>query len=237
MVARRLADDGHEVVATFRSTPPADLDDLTVRRCDLAEADAVRHLVDEVTASVGPLDVVVSSAAVIRDALLVHTPDDLWAETLEVDLLAQAQLLGAVLPGMVERGWGRVVLISSVAALAGSAAQSAYASAKAAAAGLAREAAAEVAAHGVTVNVVAPGAVDTEQLRRRGARDLDAMARIVPAGRLASEHEVAAAVAFLCSAAASLVNGVILPVDGGLVVGGGFVTSNRRRLRSKMPPE
>jgi len=236
-VARRLADDGHAVVATFRSTPPVGLDDLVVRTCDLAQPDAARSLIEEVTTSVGPIDVLVSSAAVIHDALLVHTPDDRWAETLEVDLLAQAQLLGAVLPGMVERGWGRVVLVSSVAAIAGSAAQSAYAAAKAAASGLAREAAAEVAPHGVTVNVVAPGAVDTEQLRRRAGRHLDAMARVVPAGRLGTEEEVAAAVAFLCSDAASLVNGAVLPVDGGLVVGGGFVGSNRRRLRSAAAPE
>jgi NAD(P)-dependent dehydrogenase (short-subunit alcohol dehydrogenase family) len=232
-VARGLAQAGHHVVGTHHtSTPDPDAGADIWYRCDLSEPAAAEALVRDVSRSVGPVDVLVSSAAVISDRLLLHTRDEEWAETLTVDLVSQQRLMRAAVPGMVASRWGRVVLISSVAALAGSSGQSAYATAKAAAAGLARQVAVEVAADGVTVNVVAPGAVATEQLARRSGPHLDAMARVIPAGRLGTAEEIAAVVAFLCTDDASFVNGVIIPVDGGLLIGGGFVRSNRDRLRA-----
>ena len=124
-----------------------------------------------------------------------------------------------VVPSMVRARWGRIVNVTSVVGLSGSAGQVNYATAKAGLIGFTRSLARELASRSVTVNAVAPGPIDTPMLAQIGAGRIDGMAAQVPVGRLGQPEEVAAAAAYLCSDAAAFVTGAVLPVDGGLGMG------------------
>jgi NAD(P)-dependent dehydrogenase (short-subunit alcohol dehydrogenase family) len=231
-VAARLAGDGHRVALLARDA--AVLDAARARlpgsalavAADVTDARAVEAAVARVEQEWGPVEVLVSNAGTGFAAPLADTSDQDWARMLDLNLTAPFRLVRRVLPAMVERGWGRIVVVASVVAKRGEAQVAAYAAAKHGVLGLVRAAAAEVARSGVTVNAVCPGYVDSPMTdetvaavaARTGRAEDEAravLARRQPIGRLIDPAEVAEAVAFC------LVNGAVtgqgINVDGGTV--------------------
>jgi 3-hydroxybutyrate dehydrogenase len=197
-------------------------------RADVSRADDVRALFQEARAALGHLDILVSAAGVAPSAPLVKTSDETWRQALETNLSGPFYCLREALPSMVERGWGRVVNVASIAARVGAPYIAAYAASKHGLLGLTRCAALEVATRGVTVNAVCPGYVDTPMVDAGVARIVQktgidpARARrhleeTSPQKRLFTVEEVSALVLFLCGDAARGINGQALTIDGGSV--------------------
>lgn len=206
-VVARLAARGVEVT-TLDVAEGADL------RVDLADAGAVAAVRADV-------DVLVHVAAVVRLGRLVESDPADWDLMYAVNQRAPMLLTRALLPGMVERGWGRVVFVASDSARAGAGRESAYAGTKAALLGFAKSVAREVARDGVTVNVVSPGPIDTALTRAAMAdrpETLERLVRAVPVGRLGTADEVAAAVDWLTGPDAGFVTGQVVSVSGGMTM-------------------
>lgn len=217
--ARRLQQAGHRVAVTYRTEPPAGAEGLLAVRCDVTDAGAVDGAVSEVEDALGPVEILVANAGATRDGLAVRMSDDDFAAVVDVNLAGGFRAARRVMRAMMRNRWGRMVFISSVVGLAGQAGQANYAAAKAGVVGLARSLAKELASRGITVNAVAPGAVDTDMLAALGAEQLAAIADRVPLGRIGTPEEIAAAVEFLASEDAGYVTGTVLTVDGGLSIG------------------
>lgn len=179
---------------------------------DLADAD---RFAQEILAEVGTPHRVVHAAGISQFALLQDLPLSTWRNLQDIHQGAAYRLLQAFLPGMVQRRFGRVVLIGSIFGQRGGAMEAGYAAAKAGLGALARATLNEVGRSGVTVNVVAPGAIDTEMLSRLSEAEKNGLRASIPMGRLGSPEDVAAAVAFLLSDDAAYISGCTLPVDGG----------------------
>lgn len=169
-------------------------------------------LVDAI-ADVGGVGVLVSNAGVTADGLAMTMSDEAFAATWQVNVAAAFTLTRAVLRSMLRARAGRIVTMSSVVGLHGNAGQANYAASKAALVGMTKSIAREVGKRGITANVVAPGFIETAMT---GEVDASGFLERVPAGRLGTPEEVAAAVRFLCSPAAAYINGTVLQVDGGL---------------------
>ena len=210
-VAERLRDHGGEAVGLVS---------------DVSSEEEVAQMVEQTEARLGPIDVLICNAGVATSAPLVRTSADQWRKLMEVNATGPFLCMREVLPGMSERGFGRVVVVASVAGLAGARYIAAYAASKHAAVGLVRVAALEHARRGVTVNAVCPGFVDTEMTEETLARiekttglgREEALASLVgdaPLGRLIEPDEVAQAVVGLCAPDAGAINGQCLVVDGG----------------------
>ncbi|MDR1077160.1 MAG: SDR family oxidoreductase, partial [Propionibacteriaceae bacterium] len=187
----------------------ADLSDWSQTEAALAQAEAAH----------GPIEVLICNAGVTRDGLIVRLSDQAWDEVLTVDLTAPFKLARRLARPMARQRFGRIVFISSVVALLGSAGQTNYAAAKAGLIGLARSLARELGGRGVTVNVVTPGFITTDMTAVLEPAQVEAYAERVPLGRLGQAADVAGAVDFLTSDQASYVTGAVLPVDGGLGMG------------------
>ncbi len=186
---------------------------------DVTDTGSVDAAVTQVEARLGPVGILVNSAGRTDDGLFLRTDEDRWRAVLDANLDGAFRVTHRVVPGMVRARWGRVVNVSSVVALSGSAGQASYAASKAGLVGFSRSLARELASRSVTVNVVAPGPIDTPMLAATGTDRTAQIATTVPVGRLGRADEVAAAVAYLCSDLAAYVTGAVLPVDGGLGMG------------------
>lgn len=197
---------------------------------DITSAERCKAMVEEVEAALGPLTVVVNSAAVLDDkTFLDSTPAD-WKRIVDVCLYGAMNVLHAALPGMVARQYGRVVLLASDSARLGQARLSYYAAAKAGVIALVKSVAQEVGGAGVTLNVVSPGATNTElrQERERGmreamgeekyARRVKSVLKMYPTGRIGEPDDIAGAIFYLCSASAGWVTGQVLSVNGGFTM-------------------
>jgi NAD(P)-dependent dehydrogenase (short-subunit alcohol dehydrogenase family) len=231
-VAQRLSRDGYRVALNARhegdlsETASACAGETLAVPADITAADAVDRVVGGVEEAWGPVDVLVANAGAGTSASLAKTTDAQWERMLELNLTAPFRCIRRVVPGMVERGFGRIVVVASVAAKAGEPYIGAYTASKHGVLGLVRSAAAELASSGVTVNAVCPGYVDTpmtestveaivEKTGRTPEEARTALERKQPIGRLVSTDEVAQAVAFCVANGA--VNGQGVNIDGGAV--------------------
>lgn len=186
--------------------------------CDLSDAGAVEALPKAAAAAMGAVDILVNNAGITRDQLFMRMSDADWETVIAVNLTSVMRLSRGVLRGMMKARWGRIVNVSSVVGVTGNPGQANYAASKAAVIGMSKSLAAEVASRGITVNCVAPGFIATPMT---GALSDEQKARIagqIPAGRMGTPEEIAAAALFLSSNEAGYVTGQTLHVNGGMAM-------------------
>lgn len=215
-IAQTFVANGDRVAVTHRGRP---VEGFLSVPCDVTSSEAVDAAFDQVEAELGPVEVLVSNAGANADKLLLQMDEAAFAGVVDTNLTGAFRVVRRATPKMIRARKGRIILISSVVALSGSAGQSNYAASKAGMIGFARSLARELARRQVTVNVVAPGFVASDMT---GALSEDRQAEIlaaVPLARMASPEEVAATVQFLASEGAGYITGAIIPVDGGLGMG------------------
>ena len=222
-IAEQLAGDGHTVaIGDIRDAEPVGDDGIAVR-CDVADSGSVAAAVSAVEDALGPIEILVNNAGWDEMRPFVETDEPFWDRVIEVNFKGGLRLTHAVLPGMVERGYGRIVNIGSDAGRVGSSLESVYSGAKGGVIAFTKTIAREVARRGVTANTVCPGPTDTPMLHEvtggdEGAKVIEAMTRAVPMKRLGTPADVAAAVAFLASDEAGFITGQTLSVSGGLTM-------------------
>ena len=237
-ICKALADSGH-IVATTYSKPGKDQAwladmkgqgyDFHAFQCDVSDFDSCQQAVAAITEQLGPVDVLVNNAGQAQTAPFLKMDLALWNQMLSVNLTGTLVCTQAVLPGMVARGWGRVVNVASTAGQVGYAYVSAYCAAKHGVVGLTKSLALEMAKKGVTVNAVCPGYTETDIVResiervvaKTGRSAEEARAEFVksnPQGKLVQPEQVADAVAWLCGEGASAVTGQSISVAGGEVM-------------------
>lgn len=227
--ARALAAAGHPVAVGYRSG--SDEAEALVKciiaeggralavTLDVTDATSVDAAFTTIEGDLGPVTVLVNNAGVTDDGLFLRMDAERWRRVMATNLDGAFNVTRRATPGMVRARWGRVVSVSSVVGLLGSAGQANYAAAKAGLIGLSRSLARELAGRNVTVNVVAPGPVATDMLDALPADRRAELAAAVPLGRIGDPDEVAATIAFLCSDLAAYTTGAVIPVDGGLGMG------------------
>jgi 3-oxoacyl-[acyl-carrier protein] reductase len=185
---------------------------------DLRDPEAGDALVAAAEAAVGPLHILVNNAGLTRDMLALRMKDEDWQTVLDVDLTAPFRLARAALRGMLRRRAGRIIGISSIVGATGNPGQANYAAAKAGLVGMTKALAQEVASRGITVNVVAPGFIETAMTDAIGAVQRAKLTEAIPLGKLGQPADVAAAVAYLASEEAAWVTGATLHVNGGMAM-------------------
>ena len=186
--------------------------------CDLADKDAVEGLVPKAEEAMGQLDILVANAGVTRDNLFVQLRDEDWDQVININLTATFRLARAAVRGMMRRRFGRVIGITSVVAVTGNPGQGNYTASKAGMIGMMKSVAAEYAKRGVTANCVAPGFIATAMTEKLNEKQREAILGRVPAGRLGTSEDVAAAVVYLASNEAAYVTGQTLHVNGGMAM-------------------
>jgi 3-hydroxybutyrate dehydrogenase len=237
-VALDLARAGVAVAVASRTAPERDAVAAEVQAlgarsaavpCDVSRADDVREMFRQARAALGGIDILVNGAGIAPSAPLVKTSDELWRSAIETNLSGAFYCLREALPEMAQRGWGRAVNVASIAGKTGQPYIAAYSASKHGLLGLTKVAALEMAEHGVTVNAVCPGYVDTpmtdagvarmaEKTGRPAAEIRKRIEDMSPQKRLVSSEEVAALVLYLCGDAARGITGQALSIDGGTVV-------------------
>ncbi|MDZ4766921.1 MAG: SDR family oxidoreductase [Chloroflexota bacterium] len=185
---------------------------------DMASPAAPAALVHDVEAWAGKIDILINNAGEMTDGAVESMPDDMWDQTLEVNLSSAFRAIRACIPGMKARGWGRIISITSQAAYSGSSNHAHYAAAKAGLAGLTYSLAKELGAFGITVNLIAPGRILTDMITERMSGREDEWLKQTPLRRFGTPEEVAAPVAFLASDAAAYITGATLHINGGLLM-------------------
>ncbi|MFE7273465.1 3-oxoacyl-ACP reductase FabG [Streptomyces sp. NPDC057623] len=216
-IARRFATAGDRVAVTYRGERPPAEENLLALRCDVTDGQQVDQAFEEAEAAHGPATVLVANAGGANDRLLARMSEEDFTSVIDTNLTGAFRVVRRAVRGMLVQGHGRIVLISSTAALHGAAGQTNYAAAKAGLIGFARSLTHELGARDITCNVVAPGLTDTDMSRALTEEQRRHLLGRTPAGRLAHPDEVADAVAFL--AGAGYVRGAVIPVDGGAGLG------------------
>jgi len=216
-IATAFRDAGDQVAVTYRTgEPPAGF--LAVR-CDVTDQRSVDAAFDEVEAAHGPVEVLVANAGITRDTLLLRMSEDDFRAVLETNLTGSFRVAKRAAKGMLRARRGRMIFVSSVVGLLGSAGQVNYAASKAGLIGMARSIARELGSRSITANVVAPGFVETEMTAELPEERQQAYLGQIPLGRFASIDDVARVVRFLASDDAAYITGAVVPVDGGLGMG------------------
>jgi len=230
-VAQRLAAGGHRVAlldldGDAAATAAADLRatgaTAFAATVDVADRAAVDHAIGKVRTELGPVEIIVTSAGLDEFQSFTDITAEAWARMLAVNLTGTFHCLQAVIPDMLAAGWGRIVTISSSSAQSGAARMAHYVASKGGVVGLTKALAVEYAPHGITVNTIPPGFIDTPMARRAEARgdlpSIDAVAARTPVRRAGTPDDIAAACAFLCSDEAGYITGQLLGVNGGWYV-------------------
>jgi 3-oxoacyl-[acyl-carrier protein] reductase len=215
--AKAFAALGDKVAITYNSSPPpAEFFGVKCDVTDTAQVDAAFAAVEE---HFGTVEVLVSNAGITKDTLLLRMKETDFTEVIDANLTGAFRVVKRATPGMLKARSGRIILMSSVVGLLGSAGQANYAASKAGLVGFARSLARELGSRSITVNVVAPGPVETDMTAALTAEQLQTITSSVPLQRMATPEEVAGVVAFLASQPAAYITGAVIPVDGGLGMG------------------
>lgn len=215
--AQRFAALGDRVAVTYNSSPPPD--GFFAVKCDVtstAEVDAAFTAVEQ---HFGPVEILVSNAGMTKDMLILRMSEDDFSDVVDANLTAAYRVAKRAAQGMLKARRGRMIFVSSVVGMLGSAGQANYSASKAGLIGLARSIARELGSRSITANVVAPGPVATDMLAALSEDRVATLTQAVPLGRLASPEEVAGTIAFLASPDAAYITGAVIPVDGGLGMG------------------
>ncbi|PKL95363.1 MAG: 3-oxoacyl-ACP reductase [Gammaproteobacteria bacterium HGW-Gammaproteobacteria-8] len=220
-IADRLAAYGASVYGTATSESGAEAISARLgpgRGCvlDVGDADAIPALIADLKAEASTPTILVNNAAITRDQLLMRLRDEDWYSVIETNLTGVMRMSRACLKGMLKAREGRIISISSVVGYSGNPGQTNYAAAKAGLAGFSRSLAQEVAARGITVNVVAPGFIDTDMTRALAESQREQLAAGIPLGRLGQPEDIAAAVAWLAGPSAAWITGQTIHVNGGM---------------------
>ncbi|SDK16682.1 3-oxoacyl-[acyl-carrier-protein] reductase [Cryobacterium psychrotolerans] len=216
-IAEEFVAQGHRVAVTARSGTGPD-GSLTVR-ADVTDSASIDTAFREIEAALGPVEVVVANAGITRDTLLMRMSDDDFTSVIDTNLSGAFRVVKRASKGMLKARFGRIVLISSVVGLYGSAGQVNYAASKSGLIGLARSVTRELGARGITANVVAPGFIETDMTAELPEAQQAEYKRNIPAGRFATPTEVARVVTWLAGDDSSYISGAVIPVDGGLGMG------------------
>jgi 3-oxoacyl-[acyl-carrier protein] reductase len=216
-IAEAFLANGDKVAVTTRSggAPDGALD----VRCDITDAAAVEEAFSQIEAAHGPVEVLVANAGVTKDTLILRMSEEDWSSVIDTNLTGSFRLAKRAAKGMLRLRRGRIIFISSVVGLLGSAGQANYAASKAGLVGMARSLARELGSRSITANVVAPGFVETDMTAVLTDDQKSTIKTQVPLGRYASPDEIAAAVTWLAGDGAAYVTGAVIPVDGGLGMG------------------
>lgn len=217
--ALTLSNAGHQVVVGARNPISGLPSGIEFVRIDVADGESIDAAVSEIEEKFGAVDVLVANAGITRDALLMRMSDDDIDSVLQTNLSGSIKLARRVLRGMLKAKNGRIIFMSSVVGLLGSAGQVNYAASKAGLIGAARSLTREVGSRGITVNVIAPGFIETDMTTDLTEETRRAILSSIPAGRYGSPEEIADIVGFLASERGSYISGAVIPVDGGLGMG------------------
>ena len=215
--AQRFVAQGDRVAVTYNSSPPPE--GFFAVKCDVTDLDSVDAAFKAVEAEFGAVEVLVSNAGITKDGLLLRMSEADFSAVVDANLTAAYRVAKRATQGMLRARAGRIIFMSSVVALLGSAGQANYAASKAGLVGLARSLARELGSRSITVNVVAPGPVETDMTAALGDKRLAELTSAVPLARMASADEIAGVVVFLASPDAAYITGAVIPVDGGLGMG------------------
>lgn len=223
-IAKNLSQQGAHVI--LHGTRADRLEELaseigtnvSVVTANLSDREAVGGLVSEAAKATGAIDILVNNAGITRDNLFMRMKDEEWDDVLEVNLTSSMLLCRSAIRAMMKARWGRIISISSIVGVTGNPGQTNYAASKAGMIGFSKSLAAEVASRGITVNVVAPGFIETPMTDELTDEQKQKLLGNVPAGRLGSSQEVAAAVSFLASEEAAYMTGATLHVNGGMAM-------------------
>ncbi|MFZ1725670.1 MAG: 3-oxoacyl-ACP reductase FabG, partial [Albidovulum sp.] len=184
--------------------------------CDLSLAASVEALPKAAVAAMGSVDILINNAGITRDNLFMRMSDEEWQSVLDVNLTSSFRLCRGVLRGMMKARWGRIVNITSIVGTTGNPGQGNYAAAKAGLTGMSKSLAYEVASRGITVNCVAPGFIATAMTEKLNDDQTGRILTQIPAGRMGTAGEIAAATLYLASSEAGYVTGATLHVNGGM---------------------
>ena len=216
-IAEAFRADGDDVAITYRSGEPPE--GFLAVRCDITDPEAVDAAFAEIEEKQGPVEVLVANAGITKDTLLLRMSEDDWSDVIDTNLTGTFRVTKRAAKGMLRLRRGRIILVSSVVGLLGSAGQVNYAASKAGLVGMARSLARELGSRSITTNVVAPGFVETEMTEVLPEEKKAEYKAQIPLQRYASVDEVAATVQWLASDGAAYITGAVIPVDGGLGMG------------------
>ncbi len=219
-ISTALKDQGFTVAASYagnveRAKAFTDRTGIATYQWDVADHEACLASCAQIAADLGPIDVVVNNAGITRDGTLLRMSYEAWKEVIDTNLGGCFNMAKATFPGMLERGWGRIVNIGSINGQAGQYGQVNYAAAKSGIHGFTKALAQEGAKKGVTVNAIAPGYIDTDMVAAVPPEVLAKIVAKIPVGRLGQASEIARAVGFLCSDDGGFITGSTLSINGG----------------------